>query len=61
MKGTLGGGDGSKGRTDYQEPGEAALLQGEEGPVPAVSSGWAETQPETRGIETALVAPLGSL
>ena len=52
-EGTLAGEDGSKGRTDYQIPKETVLLRVEEG---LLNSGWAESQPETHGIETALIA-----
>ena len=52
----MAGEDGSRGKTDYQRLSEAALLQGEEGPVPVVNCGWAETQSDTRVIETALTA-----
>lgn len=55
-EGTLAGEDGSKGRTDYQTPKETVLLRVEEGLMPVVNSGWAETQPETHGLETAPIA-----
>lgn len=56
VKCTLAGEDGSTGRTDYQSPKKTGPLLSEEGLAPVVNSGWAATQPETRGIETALIA-----
>lgn len=46
----MAGADGSRGRTDYQIPKGTVPLRGEEGSTPVANSGWAETQPETRGI-----------
>lgn len=49
----MAGGDGSRGRTDYQHPKEVVPLAGS---TPVVNSGCGYTKPETREIQTALAA-----